>query len=158
MIWDAVIGCAAVDASGSWLRLHTADGAMRTIPWSAIQIAGFGGNHESQYTIEGVTEKTKSYFGTHDSLWIVYADGGFAQVMLEKLAPQRETIIAAFSTQLGDRWRGDQLTLIELMDVKTASAGKRPFPKLMIVMLAIMALTFLLPLVLILFFRQKPPQ
>ncbi len=157
MIWDAVIGCAAVDPSASWLRLHTAAGALRTIPWSAIRIAGLGGNHGYLYTCEGVTETTKPYFKTHDSLWIVYADGGFAQVMLETADPKRDAILASFAQQLGERWRGDQLTLTELMDVKSSSAGKKPFPKIMIAMLIFMLLSFILPLVLMFFVRHRSP-
>src|SRR5438132_2476468 len=48
MFMDAVIGCDAVDAEVGWLRLRTATGAMRTIPWSAVKIAGMGGNHEGR--------------------------------------------------------------------------------------------------------------
>lgn len=154
MSWDAVIGCASVDAGPSWLRLHTAEGALRTIPWAAIKVAGMGGNHGDQYTIEGVTEITKPYYNTSDSLWIVYADGGFAQAMLENADPRREAILAVFAQQLDTRWRGDQLTLYEMMDVKNRSAARKPFPKFMIVILAIMVLTFLLPLILILFRKQ----
>jgi len=84
---DAVIGCDAVDAGAEWLRLKTASGATRSIPWNAIKFAGMGENMHAHITIKGLTEKVAPFLATHDSLWIVYADGGFALVMLEKTAP-----------------------------------------------------------------------
>jgi hypothetical protein len=155
MKWDAVIGCTSVDAGTSWLRLHSANGLQRTIPWTAITIAGLGGNHGDQYTCEGVTETTKPFFPTHDSLWIVYADGGFVQAMIERTDAKRDAILAMFAQQLGPRWRGDQLTLTELMDVKSSSAGKRPFPKALLIMIAFMLLSMLIPLVLIVLARHQ---
>jgi hypothetical protein len=114
MNMDAVIGCDSVDAGADWLRLHTAGGAVRTIPWSAIKLAGMGGNHDGQLTIGGITERVTPFYATHDSLWIVSADGGIAQVMLEKSSPKREAILAAFAQHLGIGWHGDVLDMREL--------------------------------------------
>ena len=86
----------------------------RTIPWSAIKIAGMGGNHEGNMEIQGVTEKVTPFFATHDSVWIVYADGGITQVMIEKSSPKRDAILAAFAQYLGIGWHGDQLAMPEL--------------------------------------------
>jgi len=116
MNMDAVVGCDSVDAGAEWLRLRTVAGPVRTIPWSAIKIAGMGGNHEGNMEIQGVTEKVTPFFATHDSLWIVYAEGGIAQVMLEKASPKRDEILATFADQLRIGWRGDELTSSELTD------------------------------------------
>jgi len=138
MNMDAVIGCDSVDAGAEWLRLRTAGGAVRTIPWSAIKIAGMGGNHEGNVEIQGVTEKVTPFFATHESLWIVYAEGGVAQVMLDKESPERDEILAAFAQKLGIGWRGDELTSSELtnalfeMPVRSA----RGFPRMLILMIA----------------------
>lgn len=113
MAMDAVIGCEGVDAGPEWLRLRTAAGAVRTIPWSAIQLAGMGGNHEGGVTISGVTEKVAPYFPTHDSLWIIYGDG-MVQAMIDKAGAKRDAIIGTFARQLGSRWHGDQLAPMEL--------------------------------------------
>jgi hypothetical protein len=114
MNMDAVVGCDSVDAGPEWLRLRTAGGAVRTIPWSAIKIAGMGGNHEGNMEIQGVTEKVTPFFATHDSLWILYAEGGMAQVMMEKSSPKRDAILAAFRQHLGIGWHGDDLAMPEL--------------------------------------------
>ena len=114
MNMDAVIGCDSVEAGAEWLRLRAAGGAVRTVPWSAIKLAGMGGNHEGQLTIGGITEKVTPFFPTHDSLWIVYAEGGMAQVMLEKSSPKRDAILAAFAQHLGIGWHGDELPMMEL--------------------------------------------
>lgn len=114
MNMDAVIGCDSVDAGAEWLRLRTASGLVRTIPWSAIKIAGTGGNHEGSVQIQHVTEKVTPYFATHDSVWIIYAEGGVAQVMVEKESPRRDAILAAFAQRLGIGWRGDEFTASEL--------------------------------------------
>ena len=116
MNMDAAIGCDSVDAGAEWLRLRTAGGAVRTIPWSGIKIAGMGGNHEGHVEIQGVTEKVTPFFATHDSLWIVYAEGGFAQTMMEKSSPKRDAILATFTERLGIGWRGEEFTTNELTD------------------------------------------
>jgi hypothetical protein len=138
---DAVIGCDAVDAGDQWLRLRTGSGVVRTVPWSAIKIAGMGGNHEGNMQIQGVTEKVTPFFPTHDSLWIIFAQGGFAQVMLEKSSPQRDAILAAFAKNLGIGWRGDELTTSELTGAlfqMPISAG-RGLPKIVTIMMIVMA-------------------
>jgi hypothetical protein len=141
MNMDAVIGCDGIDAGTAWLRLTTAAGASRTIPWAAIKIAGMGGNHEGHMKIQDVTEKVTPYFPTHDSLWIVYADGGFAQAMIEKTGAKRDAILATFAQQLGERWRGDLFTtddLTEAMFQMPLSASKG-LPKIVMIMMAAMA-------------------
>jgi hypothetical protein len=147
---DAVIGCDAVDAGNAWLRLRTAAGAVRTIPWPAVKIAGMGGNHEGSITVRGVTEKTVPYFPTHDSVWIVYAEGGFAQAMLEKSSPKREAILATFAQQLGDRWLGDRFTagnLTAAMFQMPLAAMKGGIPKLVTIMIAFVSALILLAIV-----------
>jgi hypothetical protein len=146
MNMDAVIGCDAVDASGGWLRLHTAAGPVRTIPWSTIKIAGMGGNHPEDVEIEGVTEKVTRFFATHDSLWIVYGEGDFAQVMIEKSSPKRDTIRATFAQQLDTRWKGDQLDQEELMDglfKMPASASKKGMPLMVLIVIAMFVVVLL---------------
>jgi hypothetical protein len=138
---DAVIGCDAVDAGPQWLRLTTASGVVRTLPWSAIKIAGMGGNHEGQMEIQHVTEKVTPFFATHDSLWIVYAEGGFAQAMLEKSSPKRDAILATFAQQLGIAWRGDEFTSRELTEAlfQMPVSMSKGIPKVVTIMMAVMA-------------------
>ena len=131
---DAVIGCDAVDAGADWLRLKTAGGAVRTIPWSGVKLAGMG--IQGEVTINGVTEKTAPFVATHDSLWIVYPDSGFAQVMIEKTNPKRSAILDAFAQRLETRWRGDQLTAGELAGAMW-SRSKVQLPKAIVVMMIV---------------------
>jgi|HubBroStandDraft_1064217.scaffolds.fasta_scaffold565190_2 hypothetical protein len=137
---DAVIGCDAVDAGDAWLRLKTASGVVRTIPWTSIKMAGMGGNHEGEITIGGVTEKTAPYYRTHNSLWVIYAEGGVAQIMLEKSSPKRDAIIAGFAKQLGDNWLGDRLSGSNLMGAMFTLPKKMSglIPKLVTITFAIM--------------------
>jgi hypothetical protein len=156
MNMDAVVGCDAVDAGAAWLRLTTMAGPVRTIPWSSVKIAGMGGNHEGHVTIQGVTEKVSPYFATHDSLWLVTADGDLAQVMLEKSNPKREEIISAFSRNVPLAWRGNELTSGELTDQLFQIPMKSTF-KMRKSMLVIMIVGLLLVLLLIAlpFFRRS---
>jgi hypothetical protein len=149
MHMDAVIGCDAVDAGAEWLRLKTAAGAVRTIPWSTIKIAGMGGNHDGNMEIQGVTEKATPFFGTHDSLWIVCTDGGIAQVMIEKASPKREAILDAFAKYLGIGWRGDELTTSELTNAlfQMPVSASKGLPKIVSVMMAVMAFLILAAIV-----------
>ncbi|HTB12563.1 MAG TPA: hypothetical protein VK752_13370 [Bryobacteraceae bacterium] len=142
---DAVIGCDAVEAGDAWLRLKTAGGAMRTVPWAAIKIAGMGGNHEGHMQISHVTDKVTPFFATHDSLWIVYAEGGLAQVMIEKVSPKRDRILATFAQKLGIAWRGDEFTTSELTGAlfqMPLSAGKG-IPKITKIVIAVMTILLL---------------
>ncbi|HEV1284753.1 MAG TPA: hypothetical protein VNU44_05560 [Bryobacteraceae bacterium] len=156
MNMDAVIGCDSVDAGAEWLRLRTASGAMRTIPWSAIKIAGLGGNHEGTVEIQGVTEKVTPFFVTHDSLWIVYAEGGVAQVMLDKGSPKRDAILATFAEQLRIGWRGDELTSSELTDALFQMPVSSPtrLPKMLIFMIAGMLFAVLATIVVLVLGRS----
>ena len=82
MHMDAVIGSDAIDAGADWLRLKTVSGALRTVPWAGVKVAGFAGPSQS-IRIEGVSEKTAPYIETHDSLWIEYGEG-LAQAMMNE--------------------------------------------------------------------------
>jgi hypothetical protein len=157
MNMDAVIGCDAVVASGGWLRLHTAGGAVRTIPWSTIKIAGMGGNHAEDVEIQGVTEKVARFFATHDSLWIAYAKGDFAQVMIEQSSPKRDAILATFAQQLDTRWKGDQLDQEELMDglFQMPASVSKGRPRMMLLMIAVAVLIVLLAVVVPLVLRHS---
>jgi hypothetical protein len=156
MNMDAVIGCDSVDAGAEWLRLRTAGGAMRTIPWSAIKIAGLGGNHEGNVEIQGVTEKVTPFFATHDSLWIVYAEGGLAQVMLDKASPKRDAILTTFAERLRIGWRGDELTSSELTDALFQMPVSSPtrIPKILIFMIAGMLFVVLVTVVVLVLGRS----
>jgi hypothetical protein len=146
---DAVIGCDSVDASNDWLRLRTASGAVRTVPWSAIKIAGMGGNHEGHMQIQGATEKVEPYFATHDSLWIVYAEGGIAQVMIEKVSPKRDAILATFAQRLGIGWRGHEFSSGELTSAlfQMPVSLRKGLPKIVTIMMAVMAILVLAAIV-----------
>jgi hypothetical protein len=152
---DAVIGCDAVDAGAEWLRLKTATGATRTIPWSAIKLGGMGHKLEGHVTIQGVTEKVAPLLATHDPLWIVYAEGGFAQVMIEKISPKRDALLAAFAQHLGDRWQGDELEGSDLMGAMIPA--KVRFPKMLIVILAAIAIIFFAAMAMIFFTHGAKP-
>ncbi|MGA3206116.1 MAG: hypothetical protein ABSF12_26780 [Bryobacteraceae bacterium] len=152
---DAVIGCDAVDAGADWLRLRTAAGAVRTIPWSAVKLAGMGAGLEANITIRGVTEKVAGLHATHDSLWIVYAEGGFAQAMIEKASPKREAILETFARQLDTRWKGDQLTFSELTNAMFQMPAKVRMPKVIVVMMILVPLVFFLALAVLFFVRAK---
>lgn len=153
---DAVIGCDAVDAGAEWLRLKTATGATRTIPWSAIKVAGMGAGLEGNVTIQGVTEKVAPFLATHDSLWIIYTDGAMAQVMLEKANPKRETIRDAFAQHLGDRWHGDDLTVDELMGPMMIPP-KVQMPRTLVVMMAGIGIVFFLAMAILYFMHGAKP-
>jgi len=152
---DAVIGCDAVDAGEGWLRLTTVAGPLRTIPWSAVKVAGMGAGLETHITIQHVTEKVAPFLGTHDSLWVVYAEGGMAQVMIEKESPKRDAILAAFAQQLDTRWHGDQLTASQLTDAMFQMPPRVRMPKILIVMLVLVPLTFFLALAVLFFVKAK---
>jgi hypothetical protein len=153
---DAVIGGDAVDAGSEWLRLKTATGATRTIPWSAIKVAGMGAGLEGHVTIQGVTEKVAPFRATHDSLWVIYTDGAMAQVMLEKASPKREAIRAAFAQHLGERWHSDDLTSSELMGPMMIPP-KVQMPRAIIVMMAGIGIAFFLAIAILYFVHGAKP-
>jgi hypothetical protein len=153
---DAVIGCDAVDAGTEWLRLKTASGALRTIPWSAVKVAGMGASLEGHVTIQGVTEKVAPYRATHDSLWIIYTDGAMAQVMLEKTSPERETIRDAFAQHLGDRWHDDDLTADELMGPMMIPPRVQ-MPRTVIMLMAGIGIAFFLAIAILYFVHGAKP-
>ncbi|MGA3189875.1 MAG: hypothetical protein ABSF22_22440 [Bryobacteraceae bacterium] len=153
---DAVIGCDAVDAGKEWLRLTTVSGAVRTIPWSAVRLAGMGERVEGQVTMQGVTDRVAPYRATHDSLWIVYGDGDFAQVMLEKASPKRGAIVSTFAQQLNTRWRGDDLSASELTGAMLIPPKVR-MPKGIIVALSLVAVAFFLALMILFFLHGAKP-
>ncbi|HVO96637.1 MAG TPA: hypothetical protein VMT15_01155 [Bryobacteraceae bacterium] len=127
---DAVVGCSSVFAEPGWLKLRTATGAVRTIPWDTVKLAGMGGNHEGHMKLERVTEKVTPFFASHDSLWIIIEDRSLAQVMIEKTGPKRDEVLAAFARYLGERWRGDSLTMKDLTEemFKLPAAVNMPGP------------------------------
>ena len=153
---DAVIGCDAVDAGAEWLRLKTASGATRSIPWSAIKLAGMGENLEGHVTIKDVTEKVAPYLATYDSLWIVYADGGFAQVMIEKTSPKRDAILAAFAEHLQRRWQGDELHASDLMGAMMIPPKVR-MARPIIVAMAVVGIVFILAIAILFFVHGAKP-
>jgi hypothetical protein len=138
---DAVIGCDAVDVGAEQLRLKTATGATRTIPWSDIRLAGMGSGIEGHIQIKGVTEKVAPFRATHDALWVAYADGSIAQVMIEKTNPRRDAILAAFERHLGGRWRPDDLTESDLMGTMMIPP-KVQIPRTVVWIMVILAIVF----------------
>ena len=153
---DAVIGCDAVDAGTDGLRLTTANGATRTISWSAIRLAGMGARLEGHVAIQGATEKVAPFLATHDSLWIVYGEGGFAQVMMEKASPRREAILATFAQRLDERWCGDELTAKELTGAMMIPPQVR-MPKGIIVAMVVVGIAFFLGIAILFFARGAKP-
>ena len=148
-----VVGCAAVDASPDWLRLHT-PGGLRTIPWIAIKMAALPTNDGSM-TFSGAFEPITALRETHDPLWIESGEGT-AIALLEKNHPKRESILAAFKEHLESRWLGDRLTAAEAAQrlFSPARAVGSGFSKLAIVALAAMILMFLLAFILSRFVRH----
>lgn len=151
MPMDAVIGCAAVDAGAEWLRLRTDTGAVRTIPWSRVTLAGMGG----PLNIKGVAERVAPYLSTHDSLWVLSGDRSLAQVMIEKEGPKREAVLAAFAANLGERWRGDRLSTNELTDLMFKMPAPVKMPKMLVVMMMVLGAAVLLATVALIFVRGK---
>ena len=153
---DAVIGCDAVEAGSEWLRLKTASGAVRTIPWSAIRLAGMNEKLEGHITIERVTEKVAPFRATHDSLWIAYADDSFAQVMIEKTSPKRDALLKAFAEHLGDRWRPNDLAISDWMG-QMMIPHKVRMSKAVILMLAVTAIIFFVSIAILFFVHGAKP-
>jgi hypothetical protein len=153
---DAVIGCDAVDPGAEWLRLKTVSGATRSIPWSAIKFAGTGEHMHAHITIKGLTEKVAPFLATHESLWIVYADGGFALVMLEKTSPKREAILAALAAHLANRWQGDQLQASDLMGAMMIPPKVR-MPRSIVVVMALVGIAFFLAIAILFFMHGARP-
>ncbi len=104
-----VVGCDAVDAGPDWVRLRVDGGAMRTIVWSSITAAA-APVEADHVTFEGTLAPITQFRGTHDPLWIEYADG-VAWAMLERDNAKREAILGTFRVQLGSRWI-EHLTLM----------------------------------------------
>jgi hypothetical protein len=135
--------------------LTTASGPVRTIPWSAVNVAGMSGKNELDLQIEGVTEQLTAYAATHDPLWILYGDG-FAQIMIEKDSPKRDAILSAFAQQLGPRWEADRLDPQALMRMlfRTASRPARTSRRL-IFMFAIIGFVVLSVVVMLVIGRSR---
>jgi len=154
---DAVIGCDAVNVGTEWLRLTTTSGAVRSIPWSAIRLAGMAGGPEVQITIQGVTEAVAPYLATHDPLWIFYSEGGLVQIMLEKQSPKREPILAAIAKQLGDRWRGNNLQSSDLRGAMLIPA-KIQIPRTLIIVMVAMVIIFFVSIAILFFVHGAQPR
>jgi len=155
MNMDAVIGCASVEAGGEWLRLKTATGTVRTIPWTAVMAAGMGLAEHSKITIQGVTEKVAPYLATHDTLWIFSGTGEIAQVMIEKQGPEREVLLGAMVANLGKRWHGNDLPMAALTEMLFRIPAPVKMPKILIVMMIVMGLVVLAAMAVLMFVRGK---
>lgn len=156
MTTDAVIGCASVDPSPQELRLKTMDGATRAIPWSAISVAGMGNRLTGHVTILGITDKTAPFAATHDPLWIVYAHGGLAQIMLEKSDPQRDAIVEAIAAKLDNRWAGDGLQESDVMGALLIPP-KVEVPRKLSLTLALVAIAFFAVIAILFFVHGAKP-
>jgi hypothetical protein len=153
---DAVIGCDAVETGPEWVRLKTLSGPTRTIPWTAIKVAGLGNTLEGHVTIQRVTDKLAPYRATHDALWIVYSDGGLAEVMIEKASPRRDAILSAFDKHLGGCWKGDQLTESELMGPMLIPPKVR-IPRAVVGIMVALAIVFFVSLAIMFFVHGAKP-
>lgn len=156
MTTDAVIGCASVDPSPQELRLKTVDGATRVIPWSAIRVAGMGNRLIGHVTISGITDQTAPFAATHDPVWIVYAHGGLAQIMLEKSGSNRDAILEAIEGQLGERWSGDDLQESDVTGA-TLIPPKVEFPRKVSFTLALVAIAFFAAIAILFFMHGAKP-
>jgi hypothetical protein len=147
---DAVIGCDAVDAGPQWLRLTTAGGAVRMVPWDGVKLAGMV---EAHIKIHGLTEKVAPLLRTHDSLWVAYAEGGLAQVMIEKENPKRTAILEMFAAQLGERWKGDRLSDQDVIGVLMPT--QVAMPRLVMALMIAVGLAFFLALAVLFLVRSR---
>jgi hypothetical protein len=147
---DAVIGCDAIDAGPQWLRLTTAGGAVRMVPWDGVKLAGMV---EAHIKIHGLTERVAPLLRTHDSLWVAYPEGGLAQVMIEKENPKRTAILEMFAAQLGDRWKGDQLSDQDVIGVLMPT--QVAMPRLVIALMIAVGLAFFLALAVLFLVRSR---
>jgi hypothetical protein len=147
---DAVIGCDAIDAGPQWLRLTTAGGAVRMVPWDGVKLAGMV---EAHIKIHGLTERVAPLLRTHDSLWVAYPEGGLAQVMIEKENPKRTAILEMFAAQLGERWKGDQLSDQDVIGVLMPSSVA--MPRLVIALMIAVGLAFFLALAVLFLVRSR---
>lgn len=148
---DAVIGCDAVETGSEAVRLKT-----RTIPWKSVKFAGMGLRLEGHVVVKAIAEKVAPLLGTHDSLWVVYSDDGFARVMLEKTNPKRGAIIDAFEEHLGDRWRGNELTEAELIGALLIPP-KVQMPKVVVFLMALVGVAFFLAIAILYFVHGAKP-
>jgi len=142
---DAVIGCDAVHTDNEWLRLRTASGENRIIPWTTINLAAICGNRE-RIEFDGLTEQIAAFRETHDSLWILYGGTNIAQVMIEKAGPARQNIQEVFARQLGQRWKGQSMSQRALMRMlmQIRPSGSQGMLKVMLLIVAAMFLLVLL--------------
>jgi hypothetical protein len=147
---DAVIGCDAIDAGPQWLRLTTAGGAVRMVPWDGVKLAGMV---EAHIKIHGLTERVAPLLRTHDSLWVAYPEGGLAQVMIEKENPKRTAILEMFAAQLGERWKGDRLTDQDVIGVLMPT--QVAMPRLVMALMIAVGLAFFLALAVLFLVRSR---
>jgi hypothetical protein len=152
---DAVIGCSAVETTAEWLRLRTATGDTRTIPWSSIRLAGVCESLDGHVTTPAVTRKVAPYLPTHASLWVFY-EHGIAQVMLEKPSARQDAIYAAFAEHLGERWQGDELKRSDL-DGAMMIPPKRRVPGWMGLAMTVLAIAFFLSVGILFFLHGARP-
>jgi hypothetical protein len=153
---DAVIGCDSVETGAEAVRLKTATGEDRAIRWDTIKFAGTGHRLEAHVAIKAIAEKVAPLLATHDSLWVVYGDDGFARLMLEKTNPKRGAILDAFEAHLGDRWRGDALTESDLTGALLIPA-KVQMPKSVVFVMALVGVAFFLAIAILYFVHGAKP-
>jgi hypothetical protein len=153
---DAVIGCESIHPEPEALRLIPAGGEARIIAWNSIRLAGMGAKFDRHVLRQGVTEIVGPYLATHNSLFIVYGEGSFAEVMIEKTSPQCGAILAAFSKHLGDRWRGDDLKESELTGATLIPPTVR-FPKASLVTAIAAGIAFFLVMAILFFTHGAKP-
>jgi hypothetical protein len=137
------VGCDAVDADSSWLRLHLPGGHLRTLDWTGISMAALVRNDE-RMTFEGDLGQITALRSSHDPLWIESGDA-VAIALLEKQHAKREAILAMFPQRLGARWLGDTLTAEEaaMRMFKIPTPGSAGFPKIAILAIAAIVLMLL---------------
>jgi len=76
-------------------------------------------------------------------------EGGIAQVMIEKVSPKRDAILATFAQRLGIGWRGDEFTSGELTSAlfQMPVSLRKGLPKIVTIMMAVMAALLLAAIV-----------
>lgn len=153
---DAVIGCDSVEAGKDDLRLKTSTGAPRVIPWNKVKIAGMGDALERQVPLQGVAPIVTPYFASHDSVIIVYGDGDFAQVMIEKSSPKRRWVLSTLAEHLGDRWEAGDLQASEMIGAMLIPPRVR-IPRPVIVALALVAVAFFASIAILFFMHGAKP-
>jgi len=138
---DVASGCDAIDANPQWLRVRVASGAVRTIPWSTIRVAGLDRSSGGSEPHEFVIDMSKPADPSRQSLWILYPEGAI-EVRLEESDPKRAEVLQQFPAQLGERWKGAEFSVQQAL-FGMSRRSSRGMPKVLIVMIAVMLLSIL---------------